>query len=84
MGPRWAALDLLAAAVEGMGEDDRSSEAVQAVAVKAGLKAAAPGSPVQVLAAAAGVLQAVAHTGAVAFWTATGPLHTHAAVQRMW
>ena len=74
VGPRWAALDLLAAAVVGMGDNDRSSEVVQTTALKAALKAAVAGAPAQILVACAGALQAVAQAGAVAFWTNTGAM----------
>ena len=78
VGPRWAALDLLAAAVVGVGDNDRSSEAVQTAALKAALKAAVPGASAHILVACAGALQAVAQTGAIAFWANAGARSVHA------
>ena len=83
VGPRWAALDLLAAAVVGMGDNDRSSEVVQTTALKAALKAAVAGAPAQILVACAGALQAVAQTGAIAFWSNTGGMLGHAVTSLM-
>lgn len=87
VGPRCAALDLLAAAVEGLGGEDRSSEAVQLAALKAALRCAKEGGVAPVLTACAAVLRAIAQAGALAVWANAGAwvpmMHGQAVKQAM-
>ena len=72
VGPRCAALDLLAAAIEGLGDLDRASEAVQLAALKAALRAARESTAAPVLEACALVVSAIAQAGALALWANAG------------
>jgi hypothetical protein len=77
---RCAALDVIAAGVEGLGDMDRAVPAVHAEALKAAAQFVRDRSDDRARAAAAGVLQAVASAGGAGLWAGGGGAY-EAAVQ---